>query len=379
MKFISTHGSGLLASIALAATPMLAPAGVTVYEDDAKYAEIGGRLQVQYLQVDPDSGESVDDLFFRRLRFYIEGTVTEDIYGIWQMDFGGTSESPEIKDAYIRYSGIPVGAITVGNHNVPFSRELLTSSKRQQFVERQFVGDHNYGVPDRQIGISWSGKTDTVIASVGLYQAGIDDDFDDLDFETRATDDAVYFGNMIAGRIDFNPYGHFKMAQGAFGEDFKLGFGVNAYSWSNDEDIEPFEIDGAIDQYDSVTGAGVDAAVRSGYLSIDAAYQTFSADVLTGAAAGVGIVDAGGDADFDTYLAKAGYMFLPNRFEGVLGYSALDADAWEETDSRISVGGNFFINKHNAKIQVTYEMGKDVEGVSGEDADTFYIQFQQVL
>lgn len=379
MKFKFANVSGLLSAMIIAGAPMLATAGVTVYEDGDKYAEIGGRLQVQYLREDPDSGESVDDLFFRRLRFYIEGTVTKDIYGIWQVDFGDTSESPEVKDAYIRYSGIPVGAITVGNHNVPFSRELLTSSKRQQFVERQFVGDHNYGVPDRQIGISWSAKGETVIGSVGVYQAGIDNDFDDVDFESRATDDAVYFGNMLAARLDFNPFGHFKMAQGAFGEDFKLGVGVNAYTWSNDEDIEPFEIDGVLDQYDSITGAGVDAAVRSGYLSIDAAYQTFSADVLTGAAAGVGIVDTGGDADFDTMLAKAGYMFLPNRFEGVLGYSALDADAWSETDTRLSIGGNFFINKHNAKIQVTYEMGKDVEGEPGEDANTLYIQFQQVL
>lgn len=379
MKRKFANITGALLGIAMAAAPILARAGVTVYEDGDKYAEIGGRLQIQYMRVDPDSGNTTDDLFFRRLRFYIEGTVTKDIYGIWQVDFGKNSENPEVKDAFIRYTGLGVGAITVGNQNVPFARELLTSSKRQQLVERQFVGDHNYGVPDRQIGFAWSGGNDLVAAAVGLYQAGIDDDFDDVDFASRAGDDPVYFGNMIAARIDIDPFGHFKMAQGAFGEDVQLGIGVNVYAWSNDNDVEPFEIDGAVDQYDTVTGAGVDAALRSGHLSVDAAFQTYSADLVTGNAAGVGIVGNDGKADFDTYLVKGGYMFVPDRFEGVLGYSALDAQAWEGTDSRLSIGGNYFINKHTAKIQMTYELGKDVEGVPGNDVNTLYIQFQQVL
>lgn len=369
--------------LCLAVVSLPVPATVTVYEEGDGYAGIGGRIQVQYRRADRESGKNVDDFSFRRLRFHIEGSVTGDVYGIWQVDFGETPGSVEVKDAYIRYSGFGAGEITVGNHNVPFSRELLTSSKRQQLVERQFTGDHNYGVPDRQLGISWRGGTDTVVAAVGLYQAGIDDDFDDVDFESRATDDPLYFGNLLAGRIDFNPFGRLRMAQGAFDEDFKLGIGINAYTWSNDDDVDPAgpgnAVDGFADQYDTITGAGIDAALRSGRLSVDAAYQTFSADLVTGAAAGHGIVDAGGNADFDTRSLKAGYMLVPERFEGVAGYAVLDADAWEESDTRLSIGGNYFINRHETKVQVTYERGRDVGGTRGDDADTLFVQFQQVF
>lgn len=381
MVFDFRNVTSAVIGAAAAAAPMLASAGVTVYEDGDKYAEIGGRLQAQYMREDPDQRDSTDDFFFRRLRFYIEGTVTKDVYGIWQVDFGKDGADPAVKDAYIKYSGLPMGSVTVGNHYVPFSREALTSSKRQQTVERQFAGDHNFGVPDRNMGVSWTGKSDTIIGQVGFYQAGIDpsDDLSTVDFASRVNDSAEYFGNMVAGRLDFNPFGNFKLAQGAFGEDLKLGFGVNAFTWENDDDVDFATV---ADQYESVDALGVDAAVRSGYFSADAAYQTFSAELDSGSAqfgAPTGLVDADGDADFDTYLVKGGYMIVPNRFEGVLAYSGLDADTYDETDTRISVGGNYFLNKHKAKIQVTYEFGQDVDGVDGNDADTLYLQFQQVL
>ena len=43
--------------------------------------------------------------------------------------------------------------MTIGNAQFPFSREDMTSSKKQQLVERTFVGDHNYGTPERNAGI----------------------------------------------------------------------------------------------------------------------------------------------------------------------------------------------------------------------------------
>jgi hypothetical protein len=376
-KFVISIGALLGVAVAAAAIP--ASAGVTVYEDGDKYAEIGGRLQVQYKRVDPDAGESVDDLFFRRLRFYIEGGVTRDISGKWQVDFGKEGEDPAVKDAFMVYSGLPVGDIKIGNQTAPFSREQLTSSKTQQTVERQFAGDHNFGVVDRQMGISLKNKTGTLAWHAGLYQGGIDPSLSAVDFTSRVSEDAEYFGNMIVGRIDFNPLGHFKMAQGAFGEDLKFGVGVNAYTWSNDEDVDFVDV---ADQYEDITGFGIDGALRVGYFSADAAYQRYSAELdSTSASFGTatGLVDADGDADFDTYLVKGGYMFRPNGIEGVLAYSVLDADAWAEKDTRISVGANFFINKHKDKIVVTYENGRDVGGADGNDVNTLYIQFQHLL
>ena len=64
-----------------------AAAGITVYEEGDKKLDIGGRVQIQYLNFETDGAsptgplggdEDFDDIFFRRLRLYIAGTVTRD-------------------------------------------------------------------------------------------------------------------------------------------------------------------------------------------------------------------------------------------------------------------------------------------------------------
>ncbi|MAS10863.1 porin [Salinisphaera sp.] len=402
MNRFQLRAGGVLAGVAMTAMPMIASAGITLYEEGEKSLEIGGRLQPQYRLVDGDNegaegSDSGDDFFLRRMRFYIEGTVTENIYGIWQVDFGDTSDDPEVKDAFINYSGLPMGNITVGNAKVPFSRELLTSSKRQQFVERTVVGDHNFGVPDRQMGVTYNlDDNDMVQGSIGAYQAGIDPSFSKIDFESRVSSDAEYFGNMVAGRVDITPLGAFKMAQGAFGEDIRFGIGLNAFTWNNDDDISEGDIQ---NQFDTVNGYGVDAAFRAGYFSMDAGVQYFDADTIDGADTATGLVNEDGDAQFTTYLVKAGYMVVPSKLEFVAGFSALDPDDgfyaggenYDDMDKRYSAGLNYFFNKHNAKIQLTYEMGRDVLYTNdangqvetpsniGSDQNTLFLQFQQVL
>ena len=142
-----------LALTALAA-PRAAEAGIKVFEEGDKFIEIGGRVQLQYLMTDFVGDETRDQVFFRRLRPYISGSVTENWNGKIQFDFGKTIDGDEVavKDAYMQYTGWKNKKLTIGNAKPPFSREFLTSSKRQQTIERGFVGDHNFGTPDRQLG-----------------------------------------------------------------------------------------------------------------------------------------------------------------------------------------------------------------------------------
>jgi phosphate-selective porin OprO and OprP len=106
------------------------------------YVEVGGRIQVQYLRVDPNTlgANSTDDLFLRRFYLETEATLTENWSGKFQMDFA--DDEVDIKDAYIVYEGFTIGGIYIGNQKVPFAREQLTSSRYQQLVERTFVGDN---------------------------------------------------------------------------------------------------------------------------------------------------------------------------------------------------------------------------------------------
>lgn len=226
----------------LLAGPMPAAAGVVIYEEGNKKIEIGGRVQVQYTQIDVDGEETVDDLFFRRLRLYIAGTVTENWVAKIQFDFGKSFDDDEVavKDAYIRYTGWDNLQLTVGNQKPPFSREFLTSSKKLQQVERPFTGSHNFGNPDRFLGAKLDGKAvDNKLAySVAFGAEDHDPAVGRMDFDTPANDQSDWNqGWLAAGRIDFHPLGEMKYDQGDFGPDeTRFTISIAAFTWANDDD-----------------------------------------------------------------------------------------------------------------------------------------------
>ncbi len=141
--------------------PKIEEEGVTLYDKDGKLVRIGGRIQVQYHLKDPDTGDSFDTVFFRGLRTYITGSIHENWAGKFQIDFGKGEDDNEVavKDAYLQYKGFKGMKLTLGNAKHMFSRKNLTSSKKQQLVARTFVGDHNYGSVDRNLGLHITGVT----------------------------------------------------------------------------------------------------------------------------------------------------------------------------------------------------------------------------
>ncbi len=360
------------------------------YADGDKYVKFGGRIQLQYHQIDPDGGEKTDELFFRRFRPYIEGSVHKDWTGKFQWDMGGAEGDNElaVKDAYMQYKGFPGIAITVGNKNFPFSRELLTSSKTQQLVERTFVGDHNYGTPDRQAGVYVDGgfMDDTVTYGLGLAQGAIDPDANKLDFDSLVNNhDDWNQGWMFGGRIDYHPFGHLKMSQGDFKRELKATIGVAAFSWANDDDNNTYtDPDTGLGtstskfDVDKVTGFEVSGAIRGFGASVDAQYNIFNAETVDGALTG-GIYE-NGETSLTNFAIEGGYMVLPSTIEIVAGYSAQDADNYDKTWTRTEVGVNLFaVGSHDIKLQTTYRMGKNLNGVDGADADELFVQCQYVF
>jgi len=372
---LTVAGSIMIALLASASAVFAA--GITVYEDGDKYVKLGGRIQVQYHFEDPDGGNSEDDLFFRRLRPYIEGSLHKYWKGKFQWDMGKSSGANEIaiKDAYMQYEGINVVKVTIGNAKFPFSRELLTSSKKQQLVERTFVGDHNYGSPDRQLGVHLTGaaldKKLTWGASVA--KGAIDPSSSKLDFDTLANKDADFIkGWMYGGRVDFHPFGNLKMEQGDFKRELKATIGAGAFSWSNDEDV----VNGGSD-VDKVTGLEISGAVRGAGLSLDAQYNLFNAETVDPTLTS-GLFK-NGETVLESFAVEGGYMILPAQLELVAGYEYQDADNYTEVWTRTSVGANYFFKKQDVKLQATYRMGENLKGTAGNDADEFFLQMQYVF
>lgn len=371
-----------LAIIAALATPAASYAGGITYKDGDDYLKVGGRIQLQYHQVQPDGGDTTDEIFFRRLRPYIEGSTHKDWKAKIQWDMGKAENENEIavKDAYFQYKGMSNAVLTIGNANFPFSREFLTSSKYQQLVERTFVGDHNYGTPDRNVGIHFTGNTESKKITWGASGtiASIDPDVKKLDFDTpvNANDD-FNDGFMIGGRVDFHPFGKLKFSQGDFSGKTKATIGVAAYSWSNDNDNNT-HTPGATSKadVDSVTGLEVSGAFRAAGFSIDAQYNSFDADTVEAGFSG-GLYQ-NGTTNLTNASVEGGYM-LNNTIEIVAGYETQDADGYATAWNRTSVGANWFINKHDTKVQLTYRMGENLNGVENDDEDEVFLQTQFVF
>lgn len=366
--------------ILLAATiiPGMSMAGVT-YNDGDKYIKIGGRIQMQYHLVDPDDGEKTDELFFRRLRPYIEGSLYKNWKGKIQWDMGGANGSNEIsvKDAYMQYKTTSGTKVTLGNKKFPFSREQLTSSKKQQLVERSFVGSHNYGTPGRNLGLHLTGNSSSKIFSWGasVAQANIDPDENKLDFDTPVNKNADFNEGFIAGgRVEMSFGNKVKLSQGDFSGKSGTSIGFGAYTWSNDSDNNT---DSGKPDIDAVTSLEFSAAYRGHGVSVDAQVNSFDADTVDTAFTG-GMYKEGGTT-LTNAAVEAGYMVSPKTIELVLGYQTQDADNYADSWNRTSLGANWFIEKHKIKIQMTYRIGENLKGVSGKDENEFYLQTQYVF
>jgi len=292
---------------------------------------------------------------------------------------GGANDSNEIaiKDAYMQYKTTSGMKVVVGNEKFPFSREQLTSSKKQQLVERSFFGSHNYGTPGRNLGLHLSGNASEKMISWGasIAQANIDPDANKLDFDTPVNKNTDFNeGFIFGGRVKFSFGNKVKFSQGDFSGKSGTSVGFGAYSWSNDSDNNTA---GSKPDVDTVTGLEASAAYRGSGFSIDAQMNRFSADTVDSAF--TGSIYRNGSTTLTNAAVETGYMISPKTFELVLGYQTQDADNYAVAWNRTSVGANWFIEKHKIKVQMAYRIGENLNGETDINEDELYIQTQYVF
>jgi hypothetical protein len=382
----------MLASIAAVTLVPAANAGIKVYEEGDKFIEVGARIQFQYLHLDPSDGETHDTAWFRRLRPYIAGSVTKNWWGKIQVDFGKNLNQNEVavKDAYMQYTGWKNMKLFIGNSKTPFSREFLASSKRQQTVERIFVGQHNFGNPDRMLGFRLDGHTDnTKIAwKVALGAENLDPDVRRMDFDSPANDEDDWNeGVVYAGRLDYFPMGAFKYDQGDFERGpIKVGFAGALFGWDSDGDRQTYtdEIEGVptcINEkkcdLDSARGWELSGGLRGRGFSVDLEYNQIDGDLVDPSFTGGLFLN--GQTTLEKWQLEGGYMLPMIPIELVYKHDSFDADGYDKTWTGDDFALNYFFNQHKAKVQLVYRLGRNVAGVDGDDLNTFIMQWQFVF
>ncbi|GAB6083210.1 hypothetical protein JCM30471_21240 [Desulfuromonas carbonis] len=185
--------------------------------------------------------------------------------------------------------------------------------------------------------------------------------------------------------MDFHPLGYMKMDQGDFKRDeIRTTISLAAFTWANDDDNNSYtdattglSTSTSKADVDNVNGFEVSAGFRGFGLSVDAEYNLFQAE--TSDSTFTGGIYKNGETELSNYALEGGYMVLPKTIELVAGYEAMDADNYAEVWTRTSFGVNWFLEKQDIKLQATYRIGSNLNGVKDKDQDELFVQAQYVF
>tara|TARA_B100000745_G_scaffold286755_1_gene222904 strand:+ start:1422 stop:2576 length:1155 start_codon:yes stop_codon:yes gene_type:complete len=375
--------------ILLATTTLPAWAGYDIIDSDGHKLEVGGRVVVQHYDSETTlaNGDetSENQTYFRRLRPYIKASINDWKAKLaWELGKGPNS----VKDAYIGYDGIKGVEIKLGNETVPFSRERMISSAEQQFAERSLVGENNYGTPSRQPGLhvqtDWKKPVNLYfsLAKASVYaDTGTEVRFISPWSHTDIDDALIDDGMLYVGRVDYSLLGKPRYSEALFGDKSELTLSVAAFYWDNDEDNPGF--------YEDAQGLELAANYQANRLSVSAQYNRIQADAVrlpdANEELSVGII-TDGDVELDILALQSGYMVIPKTLQLAAAYETMrsDTDAtpsftsravWQENWDRWELGGTWFIDKHDHKLQFSY---RDEDGVKGRDRErqSWFVQWQ---
>ena len=177
----------------------------------------------------------------RRSRFAIKAQLDKNWYG--ELDTDWTSGTPEIKDAYLAFTGVEGLEIKAGNFKENFSIQRNTTSRYLMFMERAMV---TYLAPSRHLGINARYSKDWFWASAGVFGPELSDSEAQTAMEDGNKDYGYNEGFSYTGKVVFRPLYKKEDASlhigGAFSyREPKLtntdGYNVGRYSMRNSTSI----------------------------------------------------------------------------------------------------------------------------------------------
>lgn len=333
---------------------------------------IGGRIQVRHIYNNrDDSGADDNEAGFqiRRIKPNLSGHIGSPKFG-YNITLAADRNTAAVglEEAVISYGGLMDNlTIYAGRTKAPFMREELTSSGRQLAVERSAVNEVFTMGFTEGIGLDYKGEMFRLRAMLSDGQNQGEISGVAKDFQNDNTDFA------LTGRVDVKLAGDWKQI-----DDFA--------AWSG----EPFGVFlGAALHYEVGETGDSQAASRRMYTGMTYLYDNFWSWTVDGSieVSGLNIYAAGmgqhfegtgaamvgattGAVDLDHYgfIIQAGYMVIPDKFEPFVRYEWIDVDdaLWNDAVSIITVGFNWYINKHNTKF--TFDVLYALDELNGASA-----------
>ena len=322
--------------------------GVTI-SSGVNSLTIGARVQVRWTLDDredadadtagdgedsPDGALSQFDV--PRLRVTLGGGVWREwLKYSFQFDFSRTSGEGDskIKDAIVEIR--PPGRslrLAFGQFKAPFGLQQLTSSGRQQFVDRA-ITDAKFA-PGREMGAMVAGTA--VSRKIG-YEVGL---FNGSGESIRQNNQA----HLWAARLFVNPFGPYSLSEGASdaGDNRVLHVGIGVRGGEPIRGRTPASI---FEDADNQVAYNLEFAYKAPRVYATAEYFRMTDEQQNPI--------AGPDIDSDGFHAQAGFMVHPRTVEVGVRYARVagdtDVDDGDVTEFRGVVG--YFWQAHNLKLQ----------------------------
>ncbi len=137
----------------------------------------------------------------RRARFAVKGQIDENWYGEFDMDLA--NGLVELKDAIVRYTGVPNLELQVGNFKENFSIQRNTTSRYLQFIERPMVCSAL--APSRHVGINAKYAKDWLWVSAGVFGPEIAGSEEWQYIADNNKDYGYNAGYSLTGKVVFRP------------------------------------------------------------------------------------------------------------------------------------------------------------------------------
>jgi len=311
--------------------------------------KITNRLQSRYTLTDPEVGDSVGSFRIRRLKTSFEGMAFGDWKYKVQVNWvGGTvvnavsqsssgavsttrSNSPILEDAQVEYMRNPLAVPWIGQGKAFFGRQELTSSGRQQFVDRSIVNNRFTASRDQGVGLTGSTEAKTFEYNVGVYNGnGIN----------QSTNDNEDY--LTVARVVWTPFGEYKLEESSldYPASPRLALGVSGYQNTVGADTSERDI----------TRLNGEFAFKVNGLNMVGEYYTEESEPLTGPS-----------LDTDGFYYQLGYLF-PNRIFEIAGrYAVISPDVAVDSDQiETRLGLNAYFSKsHEYKLQADYGQVED--------------------
>ena len=136
----------------------------------------------------------------RRTRFAVKAQLDKNWYG--ELDTDWTSGTPELKDAYVGFTGVKGLEVKVGNFKENFSIQRNTTSRYLMFMERAMV---TYLAPSRHLGVNARYSHNWLWASFGVFGPEISSKEEQDKMEGNNKDKGYSEGLSYTGKLVFRP------------------------------------------------------------------------------------------------------------------------------------------------------------------------------